>query len=201
MSDVTTIHLIRHGEVHNPEKIYYGRLPGFYLSDCGRLQAAATAQLLTTHKLDAIYTSPMERAIETAEIIVQQQDGLALQESDTIKEVYSPFDGQPISSMVARTWDIYSGTEAPYEQPADVLKRVLDYVDQVRQQHSGQRVALVTHGDIVMFMTLWANALPLHAETTQNFYPEYLGHASISTCTYRTDAAAEIPTLEYVTSP
>ena len=75
MTKTTTIHFIRHGEVHNPDEIYYGRLPGFYLSARGRLQAEATAQVLREQKLDAIFTSPMERAVETAEIIASEQDG------------------------------------------------------------------------------------------------------------------------------
>ena len=63
--------------------------------------------------------------------------------------------------MTARNWDIYTGTEPPYEQPADILRRVQEFVAEVRAQHCGQRIALVTHGDVVMFMTLWAKGLPL----------------------------------------
>lgn len=202
MTKVTTIHFIRHGEVHNPDEIYYGRLPDFYLSERGRLQAAATARELTTPKLDAIYTSPMERAIETAEIIAGEQDGIAPSFTDAIIEVHSPFDGQPISQMATRNWDIYTGTEPPFEQPADILRRVQALVAEVRAQHCGQRVALVTHGDVVMFMTLWAKGLPLDAEAKQAlYYPDYLGHASVSTFTYQTDTAAEIPGFSYMPTP
>ena len=43
MTEQTRVHVVRHGEVHNPDGILYGRLPGFRLSDTGRAQAAGRA--------------------------------------------------------------------------------------------------------------------------------------------------------------
>ena len=63
----TTIHLVRHGEVHNPDDIYYGRIPGYRLSERGREQAAAAGKFLAKRRLAAIYASPQQRAQETAE--------------------------------------------------------------------------------------------------------------------------------------
>lgn len=202
MSNATTIHLIRHGEVHNPQAIYYGRLPGFHLSETGRLQAQATAKVLRANGLDVLYTSPLERAVETAEIIAQENGGIRWRLSDAIKEVHSPFDGQPIRLMADRNWDVYAGAPPPYEQPADVLRRVQEFVRQVRREHRGERVALITHGDVIMFMTLWANGLPLTAEAKQAFYfPDYLGYASISTFRYQTESAQGIPDFSYMATP
>jgi len=202
MNNATTIHFVRHGEVYNPQAIYYGRLPGFYLSEVGRLQAQATATALHDRGLDALYTSPLERAVETAEIIAQENGGISWRTSDAIKEVHSPFDGQPISLMADRNWDIYTDAKPPYEQPADVLRRVQEFVAQVRREHQGERVALITHGDIVMFMTLWAKELPLTTEAKQSLYfPDYLGYASVSTLIYRTESAQEIPDFSYMLSP
>ncbi len=202
MNNATTIHLVRHGEVHNPQAIYYGRLPGFHLSERGRLQAQATAKALHVRGLDALYTSPLERATETAEIIAQENGGINRRTSDALKEVYSPFDGQPIRLIAERNWDIYAGAQPPYEQPADILRRVQAFVLQVRREHRGERVALITHGDVIMFMTLWAKELPLTAEAKQTFYfPDYLGYASISTFIYQTESVQEIPNFSYMTTP
>ena len=63
----TTIHLMRHGEVHNPEGILYGRLPGYHLSELGRQMALQVADVLSAsgHDIAAVVTSPLERARET----------------------------------------------------------------------------------------------------------------------------------------
>ena len=63
----TIVHLIRHGEVHNPEKILYGRLPGYRLSTRGRNQAARTAASLRGHDVVYLAASPLQRAQETAQ--------------------------------------------------------------------------------------------------------------------------------------
>ena len=61
----TTVHVMRHGEVHNPEKILYGRKPGFYLSERGKSQAQAVADALAGHDIVAVVASPLERAQHT----------------------------------------------------------------------------------------------------------------------------------------
>lgn len=71
----TTIHLIRHGEVHNPDKVLYGRLPDFHLSELGRRMAEGVARYFVEAAeagrpwgtgLAAVYASPLDRAQETA---------------------------------------------------------------------------------------------------------------------------------------
>jgi broad specificity phosphatase PhoE len=63
------VHLVRHGEVENPKGVIYGRLPGFHLSERGEKQAKAAAEHLAGRDIAAIWSSPMERARETAETI------------------------------------------------------------------------------------------------------------------------------------
>ena len=62
----TTVHVMRHGEVHNPDKILYGRLPDYHLSERGRAQAQAVADWLATRDIVYVVASPLERAQETA---------------------------------------------------------------------------------------------------------------------------------------
>ena len=66
---MTKISLIRHGLVHNPAEVYYGRLPGFGLAELGRAQAAAAGDYLAGAGIVAVYHSPMLRAFQTAEIV------------------------------------------------------------------------------------------------------------------------------------
>jgi broad specificity phosphatase PhoE len=61
------IRLVRHGEVHNPDGILYGRIPGFHLSELGRAMADAAADSLTGHSVSALYASPLQRAQESAQ--------------------------------------------------------------------------------------------------------------------------------------
>ena len=57
---------MRHGEVHNPEGILYGRLPGYHLSERGKAQAEAVAKSLVANDIVAVIASPLQRAQETA---------------------------------------------------------------------------------------------------------------------------------------
>ncbi|WP_019632322.1 histidine phosphatase family protein [Actinomadura atramentaria] len=66
MTDTTIVHLLRHGEVHNPDGVLYGRLPGYRLSEDGVLMAKAAAKWLDGRDVTALFSSPMQRALETA---------------------------------------------------------------------------------------------------------------------------------------
>jgi broad specificity phosphatase PhoE len=203
MAAQTSISFIRHGAVYNPEDLYYGRQPGFPLSEEGRREALAVARALQDKSIVAIYSSPLQRAIETAEIIREPHPGLSVRISELLAEVYSPFDGRPRSELIARNWNIYEGVDAPYEQPMDVLHRAQRFVTQVRQEHQGRHVVAVTHGDVIAFMVLWGNGIPITAAYREalrqlrwlpNGYP---APASISTFVYKTTDQDELPSFEH----
>lgn len=66
------VHLIRHGEVHNPENLVYAALNGFGLSEVGRRQAVATSRYVSSAPIVAVWSSPLQRALETAEPIARR---------------------------------------------------------------------------------------------------------------------------------
>jgi broad specificity phosphatase PhoE len=72
MTTKTVVHVLRHGEVHNPGKILYGRLPDFHLSELGAQMAKAAAQALTDRDVTHVVASPLERAQETAQPFAEQ---------------------------------------------------------------------------------------------------------------------------------
>ena len=76
------MHVMRHGEVHNPEGILYGRLPGYRLSERGRAQAQAVADWLADHDIVCVVASPLQRAQETAAPIAARH-GLAVDTDPT----------------------------------------------------------------------------------------------------------------------
>jgi len=74
MSEHTIVHLMRHGEVHNPEGVLYGRLPGYRLSELGRTMAQRVAEHLSSADIVHVGASPLERAQETAQPIAAAHD-------------------------------------------------------------------------------------------------------------------------------
>jgi broad specificity phosphatase PhoE len=178
---LTTISFIRHGQVENPGQLYYGRLPRFALSALGRQQAQAAADALGGVELCAVYSSPMLRTRQTAQMIASHYPGLRVRISRKLNEVYSPFDGCTQQALMSRGWDVYTGAPAPYEQPEDILRRAQDFIAQVLRRHPGRHSAAVTHGDLILFLTRWANNQPLRGRDEPFRYPE---PASITTLTF-----------------
>jgi broad specificity phosphatase PhoE len=74
MSEHTVVHLLRHGEVHNPEGVLYGRLPGYRLSELGRAMAERVAEYLGDADIAHVGASPLERAQETAKPIADAHE-------------------------------------------------------------------------------------------------------------------------------
>jgi broad specificity phosphatase PhoE len=68
----TVVHMLRHGEVYNPEKVLYGRMPGYHLSELGVQMAKAAAQSVAGRDIAYVVASPLERAQQTAEPIANQ---------------------------------------------------------------------------------------------------------------------------------
>lgn len=67
----TVVHLLRHGEVHNPDGVLYGRLPGYSLTPDGVLMAKAAGRALAERDVSVVVTSPLERAVQTAEVVAE----------------------------------------------------------------------------------------------------------------------------------
>ena len=198
----TTIHLIRHGDVHNPDQILYGRLPNFRLSDKGRKQAAGAAEAMRERSLAAFFASPQQRAQETASIIIEHHPNLDIRTEPRVDEIHSPHQGSALSKLAAMGWDLYSGIDETYEQPSHVLQRTRDFIVEVRQECAGNEVAAVTHGDVIAFMIMFAHNELAQAGMKVNFakygLPEiYPNTASITTFTYSSADPEEIPTMIY----
>jgi broad specificity phosphatase PhoE len=90
--DTTVVHLLRHGEVHNPAGILYGRLPGYHLSDLGRRMAARIAETVRDRPITHLVASPLDRAQETAAPLVAALD-LPLHTDERLIEAANVFEG------------------------------------------------------------------------------------------------------------
>jgi broad specificity phosphatase PhoE len=202
---ITRITFVRHGDVHNPENLIYGRLPDFPLSSIGRLQVAQTAQALVDEPLPApskIYTSPQERAQESARIIRVRYPELEIVTAPLIDEIDVYFEGHPAEVVAARGWDLYTDVEPGYDTPEMVGARGAQFVAQMREIHAGQHVLAVTHGDVIAFTILQVMQQPVQVafkRTLDRFGIDdlYPATASLTTLVYTTGSPNEIPGLVY----
>ncbi|MFT4394532.1 histidine phosphatase family protein [Gordonia lacunae] len=92
----TIVHMMRHGEVDNPDGILYGRLPGFRLSGDGQAQARKVADALADHDVKAVFASPLQRAQETATPIAAAH-GVPILTNDDLIEADNVFEGLKVS--------------------------------------------------------------------------------------------------------
>lgn len=96
-ADRTLVHVVRHGEVFNPEKVLYGRLPGYHLSDRGHAMARMVAESLRGHDVTHLVASPLERAQETA-APVAELTGLQVRTDERVIESENQFEGRRVGS-------------------------------------------------------------------------------------------------------
>jgi broad specificity phosphatase PhoE len=96
MTTRTTVHVLRHGEVYNPGKVLYGRLPDFHLSELGRQMAKAAADVLKDRDVTYVEASPLDRAQETAAPIAAEF-GLETATDTRLIESANFFEGKNVS--------------------------------------------------------------------------------------------------------
>jgi broad specificity phosphatase PhoE len=202
MSPETNVWLVRHGYVHNPKKIIYGRLPRFRLSERGVEEARAAGRMMSEMTLHVAYSSPLLRARQTAREILAFHPQLKLRQSPLLNEVFTVFEGQSGVVGDRRRDDYYTGVGPPYEQPADIVGRVLAFFENVRRLHAGENVLAVTHGDIIIFTMLWARGLAPSPENKANLHAlgfnGYPATGSLTAFSFRTDSPNEIPEVRYL---
>jgi broad specificity phosphatase PhoE len=151
VSERTVVHLLRHGEVHNPGKILYGRLPDFHLSELGRQMAKAGAEALVDRDITYLVSSPLERAQETAEPFAAQfkldvATDVRLIESSNFFEGkgVSPGDG---SFRNPRNWWVLRDPITPSWGEAYIViaQRMFEAVHAARVAAEGHEAVCISH--------------------------------------------------------
>jgi broad specificity phosphatase PhoE len=151
VGETTVVHLLRHGEVHNPEGVLYGRLPGFTLSERGQAMAVRAAEALTSHDIAVVTASPLERAQQTAAPIAAVH-GLGIGVDERLIEADNVFEGQRVGvgDGVLRTpsawrhlWNpMRPSWGEPYTELAD---RMSQAIVSARELAPGREIVLVSH--------------------------------------------------------
>jgi probable phosphoglycerate mutase len=154
----TVVHLLRHGEVHNPQGILYGRRDGFHLSELGQKMAQRVADVAGERDITHMVSSPLERAQETAAPLAERL-GLQPEAVADLREVHlgeweggemriRAADRDPMffRVMAEERWDTIPGAE-PADGFTERVRRGMEHV--VATAGAGVTVAAVVHGGVI----------------------------------------------------
>lgn len=147
----TTVHLVRHGEVYNPKKILYGRMPGYHLSSRGNSMAVATSKFFRGRDVTYLAASPLERAQETARPIAEVT-GCEVQTREDILEAGNTFEGLRTkgwrSQLInpVRWRHMTNPLEPSWGEPyQEIFQRMWGAVEDARDVAEGHEAVLVSH--------------------------------------------------------
>lgn len=150
-SDRTIVHLVRHGEVDNPGKVLYGRMPGFTLSALGVQMAALTAAYLQDRDIVHLVSSPLERAQQTIEPLAEAAR-LPVTLDDRVIEADNDFEGMTVGAnprdlLHPRFWPkLINPIKPSWGEPyTEVATRMRAAVDDARQAAIGHEAVIVSH--------------------------------------------------------
>jgi len=179
-----SIIFLRHGQAkNNTERILAGRTPGIPLTDKGVDQAKKAAEFLEHMKISAIYSSPIERAKHTAEIVGQHNSVDVRIDERLIELDMGKFTGMPYEEIFSSHGNVfmkfYNGeleiAHNGVETFTEVKKRVLGIVDHVLDNHPDENVVLVTHMDPIKAML--STIIDL---TPENLFELIIANASLN---------------------
>jgi broad specificity phosphatase PhoE len=177
MTAPTTILLVRHGTNPKVGKGLTGWLPGVSLDDNGRRQAEALASSLSSCSLTAIYASPLERTIETAEPLSREK-GIPIVCDPAFGEVrFGDWQGKDFAEIerdpVWRKFnDFRSGTRAPGgELMLETQARMVAGLLRIAAAHPGENVAVFSHADAIKTALCWILGIPLDFHSRLEILP------------------------------
>jgi broad specificity phosphatase PhoE len=185
----TVVHLLRHGEVHNPGKVLYGRLPGFRLSTTGEAMASAAAEWFVGKDVTHLVSSPLERAQQTAAPIAEALS-LPVAIDERLIEAGNAFEGMVVagSAGVFRAprnwWKLRNPFEPSWGEPyVEIAARMLAAVEAARDAARGGEAVLVSHQ-----LPIWT--VRLHVEGRRYLHDprrRQCALASVTSLTYEGD--------------
>jgi broad specificity phosphatase PhoE len=163
VTERTIVHLQRHGEVHNPDGVLYGRLPGYHLSELGRRMAQRVADVVGDRDITHLVASPLERAQETAGPMAARR-GLEVVTDARVIESGNVFEGRrfTLSDSILKRPDTWVHLWNPFtpswgEPYKAVVARMVAAVDDAREAARGHEALIVSHQ-----LPVWITRL--HAE-------------------------------------
>ncbi len=151
MTERTIVHLMRHGEVHNPDGVLYGRLPEYFLSDLGHQMAAAAADWLSKNEIVHLVASPLERAQQTAEPLSKILD-VPIHTDPRVIEAGNQFEGKTFGvgdgalKRPQNWWKLRNPLTPSWGEPyTEIAARMKAAVDDAREAARGHEAVIVSH--------------------------------------------------------
>ena len=151
MTDSTIVHLMRQGEVHNPEGVLYGRRSGYHLSDLGRKMADKVAESIKDRDIVHLRVSPLERAQETAQPLAVARS-LEVVTDERVIESTNKFEGKGFAGGARalrspRAWvHLWNPFKPSWGEPyKDVAARMMAAVEDARDAARGHEAVIVSH--------------------------------------------------------
>jgi len=187
-AEQTIVHLLRHGEVHNPDKVLYGRLPGFRLSAEGEAMAEKAAAWFAGRNVTRLVSSPLERAQQTARPLAETLD-LPVHLDERLIEAGNAFEGLKVGGGGAlghprHWWKLRNPFRPSWGEPyVEIAARMLAAVEAARDAARGTEAVLVSHQ-----LPIWT--LRLHLEGRRYAHDprrRQCGLASVTSVTYEGD--------------
>jgi broad specificity phosphatase PhoE len=162
MAEQTIVHLMRHGEVHNPTGVLYGRMDGFRLSELGRQMAQRVADTIGDRDITHLRVSPLDRTRETAQPLVDRR-GLEIVVDERVIESSSKFEGEKFGagsntlrkpSSWRYLWNPFRPSWGePYQH---IAARMMAAVVDARDDARGHEAVVVSHQ-----LPIWTTRLHL----------------------------------------
>jgi broad specificity phosphatase PhoE len=163
---MTVFHLLRHGE-RAEARVCAGRMSGIGITERGRAEIAAVAERLAAEDIAAVYSSPLQRTRETAEIVAARL-GLPIEFHDDLIELdFGEWTGATFDSIRAdprwQAWRLHrSLARIPGgESMRQVQRRMVEALMEIGECHRDATVAVVSHGDVIRSALLFALGMPL----------------------------------------
>lgn len=198
----TLVLLVRHGATPTTGQVMPGRAPGLHLSEAGQAQATVVAERLATLKLDAIYSSPLERARETAAPTAAATGLTPIEEPGLLEADVGEWTGRTLASLAKlKEWRGVHGSPSTFRFPggeslAELQARVVAVLDRVHAAHPGGTVACFSHADPIRLGLVFALGAPLDA-----FGRVVVGTGSISVLRFTTGLPPQVLATNTVTGP
>lgn len=164
----TTIYFVRHGQAENDDKLNYGRMPGFSLGPIGKTEAQKAADYLVDKKINRIYTSPLERAFQTADTIGNKIPGVKITHSFELNEGESTY-WQGLKNEELFLNDAYTkfindpNTNIGTENLTQIAKRMKDFTESLVKNHPGENIVCVSHEFPILALKLFLEKKPLQS--------------------------------------
>ena len=162
-----TFFLIRHASCSGLGQTLWGRTPGVCLNETGKLQAQRLAERFRGMTLQAIYSSPLERALETAETIARSMN-LEVTKNPAFDEInFGEWTGKSFDTLSSdESWRQFNRDRSTTRIPGgesflEVQTRVVTGLERLTSQHTNARVAIVSHADVIKAAVGYFAATPI----------------------------------------